>query len=64
MPGSRSLYRTAPDLVGAFFQEPLPKELYQLSKFGKVNPPWVAPSHGAGPEEYAAAWRTGYDGGP
>jgi hypothetical protein len=61
---TRSIYKTAPELVGAFLEQPLPKDLYQLSRFGKVDPPWVPPGHGAGPEEYAQAWVLGYDGGP
>jgi hypothetical protein len=51
-------------LVGAFLEQPLPKELYRLSRFAKVTPPWGPPPHGSGPEEYAAAWAAGYDGGP
>lgn len=61
---TRSVYRKAPELIGAFLEQPLPKDLYQLSRFGKVDPPWVPPAHGAGPEEYAEAWTRGYDGGP
>jgi len=61
---TRSVYRAAPDLVAAFFEQPLPKELYRLSRFDKVTPPWGPPAHGSGPGEYAAAWTLGYDGGP
>jgi hypothetical protein len=61
---TRSIYKTAPELVGAFLEQPLPKDLYQLSRFGKVDPPWAPPTAGSGPEEYAAAWTLGYDGGP
>ena len=64
VPGTRSIYRTAPELVAAFLVEPLPKELYRLSRFEKVDPPWGPPPHGSGPAEYAAAWVRGYDGGP
>jgi hypothetical protein len=60
----RTVYRTPSELVAAFLEQPLPKELYQLSRFEKVVPPWGPPPHGAGPEEYAAAWAQGYDGGP
>lgn len=61
---TRSIYRSATELVGAFLEQPLPRDLYQLSRYGKVDPPWVPPAPGAGPEEYAAAWMQGYDGGP
>jgi hypothetical protein len=61
---TRSVYRTGPELVAAFLEEPLPKELYRLSRFEKVTPPWGPPPHGSGPVEYAAAWTRGYDGGP
>jgi len=61
---TRSIYKTAPELVGAFLEQPLPKEVYQLSRFQKVDPPWGPPPHGSGPEEYAVAWTYGYDGGP
>ncbi|MBZ0267938.1 hypothetical protein K8I85_07270 [bacterium] len=64
MPGTRSIYHTSAELVGAFLEQPLPKELYQLSRFEKVDPPWGPPPHGSGPAEYAAAWTAGYDGGP
>lgn len=64
MQDTRSLYRTAPELVAAFLEQPLPKELYRLSRFEKVVPPWGPPPHGSGPAEYAAAWVAGYDGGP
>lgn len=61
---ARSIYKKAPELVGAFLEQPLPKDLYQLSRFGKVDPPWAPPMKGAGPDEYAQAWTQGYDGGP
>ncbi|MFN8178370.1 MAG: hypothetical protein U0167_10585 [bacterium] len=64
MPGTRSIYRTAPELVAAFLEQPLPKDLYRLSRFEKVTPPWGPPPHGSGPPEYAASWMIGYDGGP
>lgn len=64
VPGTRSIYRTAPELVAAFLVEPLPKELYRLSRFEKVTPTWGPPPHGSGPSEYSAAWTRGYDGGP
>lgn len=63
MPGTKA-YKSPPALIGAFLEQPLPKDIYQLSRFGKVTPPWVPPVAGAGPEEYAAAWVQGYDGGP
>jgi hypothetical protein len=50
--------------VAAFLEQPLPKDLYRLSRFDKVTPPWGPPPHGSGPPEYAAAWMIGYDGGP
>lgn len=64
MAGSKTLYRTTHELVEAFLEQPLPKEIYQLSRFGKVDPPWTPPGSGATPEDYAAAWTVGYDGGP
>jgi len=64
VPGTRTIYRTPAELVGAFLEQPLPKELYQLSRFDKVDPPWGPPPSGSGPVEYAAAWTNGYDGGP
>ena len=64
MPGTRAVYRSAPELVAAFLEQPLPRELYQLSRFEKVDAPWGPPPHGSGPEEYAVAWTIGYDGGP
>jgi hypothetical protein len=60
----RTIYRTGRELVGAFLEETLPKDLFQLSRFGRVDPPWAPPPSGSGPEDYAAAWRQGYDGGP
>ena len=63
MPNTKA-YKSPPALIGAFLEQPLPKGIYQLSRFGKVTPPWVPPAAGAGPEEYAAAWVQGYDGGP
>jgi len=62
--GSRTLYKTTHELVEAFLEQPLPKEIYQLSRFGKVDPPWTPPGSGATPDDYAAAWTVGYDGGP
>jgi hypothetical protein len=62
--GAKALYKTTHELVEAFLEQPLPKEIYQLSRFGKVDPPWTPPPPGATPEDYAAAWTTGYDGGP
>ncbi len=64
MPTTRSIYKTAPELIEAFLEQPLPKEVYQLSRFQKVDAPWGPPPHGAGPEEYAEVWTIGYDGGP
>jgi len=64
VPATRSIYRHPAALVSAFLEQPLPKELYQLSRFEKVDPPWGPPPHGSGPKEYAAAWTAGYDGGP
>ena len=64
MAGPRTLYKTTHELVEAFLEQPLPKEIYQLSRFGKVDPPWTPPAPGATPEDYAAAWTVGYDGGP
>ncbi|MEZ5066951.1 MAG: hypothetical protein R3B81_19725 [bacterium] len=64
MPGTRTAYKTGADLVAAFLEQPLPKDIYQLSRFEKVEAPWGPPPHGSGPEEYAAAWAAGYDGGP
>jgi len=61
---TRSIYRTPAELVAAFLEQPLPKEVYQLSRFEKVDPPWGPPPHGSGPAEYAAVWTQGYDGGP
>ncbi|NNE42780.1 MAG: hypothetical protein HKN12_01100 [Gemmatimonadetes bacterium] len=61
---ARTMYKKAPELIEAFLEEPLPKDLYKLSRFGKVDPPWTPPGKGAGPEEYAQAWTEGYDGGP
>jgi hypothetical protein len=61
---AKAVFKSGRDLVSAFLVEPLPKELFLLSRYGKVEPPWAPPSPGAGPEEYAAAWATGYDGGP
>lgn len=51
-------------MVSAFLEQPLPKGLYQLSRFEKVQAPWGPPGHGSSPAEYAAAWTVGYDGGP
>ena len=59
MAGSKTPYKTTHELVEAFLEQPLPKEIYQLSRFGKVDPPWTAPGHGATPEDYAAAWTVG-----
>lgn len=64
MPSTRSPYKTSPDLIRAFLEQPLPKDIYQLSRFGKVDPPWTAPGHGSTPADYAEAWTLGYDGGP
>ena len=64
MPGTRTVYRSAPDMVAAFLEEPLPREIYRLSRFEKIDAPWGPPPHGSGPDEYAAAWTIGYDGGP
>jgi hypothetical protein len=61
---TRSADRADSELVAAFLEQPLPKELYRLSRFEKVVPPWGPPPRGAGPSEYAAAWLSGYDGGP
>jgi hypothetical protein len=64
VPVSRTVYKSSSELIRAFLEQPLPKDLYQLSRFGKVDPPWAPPPHGATPEDYAAAWTVGYDGGP
>lgn len=64
MQDTRSAYRTGPELVAAFLEHPLPKELYRISRFERVTAPWGPPPHGSGPQEYAAAWTVGYDGGP
>ena len=64
MSGTKSAHRAAGALVGAFLEQPLPKDLYRLSRYEKVTPPWGPPPHGSGPAEYAQAWATGYDGGP
>lgn len=64
MAGTKTVYTKPAERVGAFLEQPLPKELYRLSRFEKVEPPWGPPPHGSGPEEYAAAWVVGYDGGP
>ncbi|GJM43708.1 MAG: hypothetical protein DHS20C21_05500 [Gemmatimonadota bacterium] len=64
MVSTRSIYRTPAELVRAFLEQPLPKEIYQLSRFEKVDAPWGPPPHGSSPVEYAAAWARGYDGGP
>lgn len=61
---AKAVYKTGKELVAAFLREPLPKELFLLSRFEKVEPPWAPPPPGSGPEEYAAAWTRGYDGGP
>jgi hypothetical protein len=62
--GTKSAHRAGGALVGAFLEHPLPKDLYRLSRFDKVTPPWGPPPHGSGPDQYALAWTTGYDGGP
>lgn len=64
MSGTRTAYRSDEELVAAFLEQPLPKDLYSLSQFEKVDPPWGPPPHGSGPTEYASAWSEGYDGGP
>ena len=64
MQDTRSSYRTGPELVSAFLEQPLPKELYRLSQFDRVTAPWGPPPHGSGPAEYADSWVIGYDGGP
>lgn len=64
MSGTKSAHRAGGALVGAFLEQPLPKDLYRLSRFEKVTPPWGPPQHGSGPDQYALAWMTGYDGGP
>ncbi len=61
---AKAVYKSGRELVAAFLIEPLPKELFILSRYGKVEPPWAPPPHGSGPEEYASAWARGYDGGP
>lgn len=61
---AKAVYKTGKELVAAFQREPLPKELFLLSRYGKVEPPWSPPIPGSGPDEYAAAWTRGYDGGP
>ena len=61
---AKAVFKSGRDLVSAFLVEPLPKELFLLSRYGKVEPPWAPPPPGAGAEEYAAAWVNGYDGGP
>ena len=61
---AKAVFKSGKDLVSAFLHEPLPKELFLLSRYGKVEPPWAPPPPGAGAEEYADAWANGYDGGP
>ncbi len=64
MQDTRSAYRTGAELVAAFLEQPLPKDIYRLSRFDRVTAPWGPPPHGAGPAGYADAWVIGYDGGP
>ncbi|MAF26799.1 MAG: hypothetical protein QF819_04635 [Gemmatimonadota bacterium] len=64
MPRTRNPRGSSPPLVEAFLRQPLPRHLRELSRFGKVSPPWAPPPPGSGPSEYAEAWSTGYDGGP
>lgn len=61
---AKAVYKSGRELVSAFQKEALPKELFLLSRYGKVDPPWAPPLPGSGAEEYAAAWTRGYDGGP
>lgn len=61
---AKAVFKTGRDLVAAFLKDPLPKELFLLSRYGKVEPPWAPPQPGADAESYASAWTRGYDGGP